>query len=151
MKSLLSAVAMACLSMPAMAQSPDIVRVPASGTVEATADRLAAAIGDAGASVAARVDHGAAAASVDMDLQDAQLLIFGNPRIGTPAMQDDPLAGLFLPLRVLVYEDESGQVWLAYEDPAHMLGRLDGVGTDAAYLERMQGALRKLTSAAASE
>ena len=57
----------------------------------------------------------------------AQLLIFGNPALGTPAMQADPLAGLFLPLRVLVYRDGAGQVWLAYEDPADMLGDLDGV------------------------
>jgi len=69
----------------------------------------------------------------------------------TPAMQDDGLAGLYLPLRVLVYEDAEGQVWLSYEDPAAMLGRLDGIGSEAPYLERMRGALRNLTAAAASE
>ncbi len=151
MKYILAAAAFACLAAPAIAQSNDIVRVPASGNVEATADRLEVAIGNAGAAVAARVDHGAAAAAADQELDDAQLLIFGNPQIGTPAMQDDPLAGLFLPPRVLVYEDGEGQVWLAYEDPAVMPGRLEGVGDDAPYLERMRGALRNPTSAAASE
>lgn len=151
MKTLITAAAVAFLAAPVMAQSDDIVKVPASGNVETTADRLEAAISNAGAAVAARVDHGAAAATVDMELHEAQLLIFGNPKIGTPAMQDDALAGLFLPLKVLVYEDGDGQVWLAYEDPASMSGRLDGVSADAPYLERMQGALRALTSAAASE
>ncbi|WP_111733558.1 DUF302 domain-containing protein [Roseovarius amoyensis] len=151
MKTLITAATVAFLAAPVMAQSDDIVKVPASGNVEATADRLEAAIDNAGATVAARVDHGAAAATVDMGLHDAQLLIFGNPKIGTPAMQDDALAGLFLPLKVLVYEDGEGQVWLAYEDPAAMSDRLDGISADAPYLERMQGALRALTSAAASE
>lgn len=151
MKNLVAAAAVAVLAVPALAQTDDIVRVPASGSVDATADRLEAAIGNAGASVAARVDHGAAAAGAGLELDDAQLLIFGNPQIGTPAMQDDSLAGLYLPLRVLVYEDSEGQVWLAYENPAAMLGKLEGIGAEAPYLERMRGALRNLTAAAASE
>lgn len=151
MKPLLAVAAVVSLATAAMGQTVDIVKVPASGSVEATADRLEAAIGNAGATVAARVDHAAAAAGADLELDDAQLLIFGNPRIGTPAMQDDSLAGLYLPLRVLVYEDGEGQVWLAYEDPAAMLGELEGIDTEAPYLETMRGALRNLTSAAASE
>jgi uncharacterized protein (DUF302 family) len=150
-KHVLMAVAIAAVAAPATAQTDDLVRIPASGSVEATADRLEAAIAAAGARVAARVDHGAAAAAAGLDLNDSQLLIFGNPQVGTPAMQDDSLAGLYLPLRVLVYDDGQGQVWLAYEDPAAMLGGLDGIGPDAPYIERMRGALRNLTSAAASE
>lgn len=151
MKHLLAAVAVATLVAPAMAQTDGIVKVPASGSVVATADRLEAAIGAAGATVAARVDHAAAAAGAGLELDDAQLVIFGNPRIGTPAMQDDSLAGLYLPLRVLIYEDSEGQVWLAYEDPAAMLDKLEGIGTQAPYLEQMRGALRNLTAAAATE
>ncbi|MEO1381467.1 MAG: DUF302 domain-containing protein, partial [Pseudomonadota bacterium] len=80
---------------------------------------------------------------------DAQLLIFGNPKLGTPAMQDDALAGIFLPLRVLVYDDGAGKVWLAYQDPSSMLGALDGIGGDAEYIKKMTGALAKLTGKAA--
>lgn len=151
MKRLLAIVAIGLWAAPALAETGDIVKVPTSGSVEATADRLVAAVGNAGATVAARVDHGGAAAGAGLEMNDAELVIFGNPQIGTPAMQDDSLAGLYLPLRVLVYEDGEGQVWLAYEDPAAMLGRLDGIGSDAPYLERMRGALRNLTAAAASE
>ena len=79
----------------------------------------------------------------------SQLLIFGNPKLGTPAMQDDPLAGLFLPMKVLVYRDGAGQVWLAYEDPKEMLGDLGGIAVDAPYVEVMTGALAKLTAKAA--
>jgi uncharacterized protein (DUF302 family) len=151
MKRLLASAAIALSTTPVLAQSTEIVRVPSSDSVAATADRLEAAIGNAGATVAARVDHGSAAAGAGLELDDAQLVIFGNPQIGTPAMQDAALAGLYLPLRVLVYEDGEGQVWLAYEDPAAMLGALDGIGTEAPYLERMQAALRNLTAAAASD
>ncbi len=127
----LLAVAIAILTVPAIAQAEDVVKVLSSGSVEATADRLEAAIGAAGATVAARVDHAAAAASVGLVLDDAQLLIFGNPQIGTSAMQDDILAGLYLPLSVLVYKDDQGQVWLAYEEPSVMFDGLDGISTEA--------------------
>lgn len=130
------------------AQAQDILRKSAEGDVTTTTDALEAAVTGAGATVFARVDHTAGAASVDMEMTEAQLLIFGNPRLGTPAMQDDPLSGLYLPLRVLVYRDGAGQVWLAYDDPAVTLTALDGIGADAPYLERMQGALNSLTSAA---
>lgn len=133
------------LATPALAE---IVKLPAAGDVPTTMDALEAAVGKAGATVFARVDHAAGAKGAGMELADSQLLVFGNPKLGTPAMQDDPLAGLFLPLRVLVYADEDGQVWLAYENPGDMLGELQ-IGGDAAYLGMMTGALSKLTAAAA--
>ncbi len=69
--------------------------------------------------------------------------------LGTPAMQDDLLAGLYLPLRVLVYQDAAGQVWLAYDDPEKMFEDLDNIGDDAGYVAKMKGALGKLTAHAA--
>ncbi|MEM6578445.1 MAG: DUF302 domain-containing protein [Pseudomonadota bacterium] len=131
------------------AAAGDIVKVKANGNVATTADALEAAVTGAGATLFARVDHGAGAESVGAQLAPSQLLVFGNPKLGTPAMQDDALAGLFLPLRVLVYEDGAGDVWLAYEDPSAMLGALDGTSADAEYLTKMTGALKKLTGVAA--
>lgn len=132
----------------ALAGTDDIVKVRSPDDVARTMDRLEAAVTGAGADVFARVDHAAGASSVDMELAPAQLLIFGNPKIGTPAMQDDPLAGLYLPLRVLVYRDDAGQTWLAYEKPEEMFDDLK-VPDDAGYLGMMTGALRNLTKAAA--
>ena len=62
-------------------------------------------------------------------------------------MQDDPLAGLYLPLKVLIYKDASSDIWLAYEDPKEMLDDLT-VPSDAEYLKKMTGALAKLTAKA---
>ncbi|GFE65642.1 DUF302 domain-containing protein [Litoreibacter roseus] len=127
----------------------DLVQVSTSKSVDEAMDALEAAVGNAGATVFARVDHAQGAQNVDMELADAQLLIFGNPKLGTPAMQDDIRAGLYLPLKVLAYEGADGQVYLTYEDPSAMLGDLD-VGADAEYLKMMTGALNKLTTAAAN-
>ncbi|MBT8455719.1 MAG: DUF302 domain-containing protein [Rhodobacteraceae bacterium] len=132
------------VALPAWAE---FVRVEATGTVAEAADRLEAAVTGAGAKVFARVDHGAGAASVDMELADAQLLVFGNPKLGTPALQADLRAGLVLPLRVLVFDD-GGQTVLLYEAPADMFADYD-VPADAEVVKMMAGALGKLTAAAA--
>ena len=133
------------VAVPAKAE---VQEVQAAGSVAEVTDRLVAAVEGAGATIFARVDHAAGAQKVDMELNDAELLIFGNPMLGTPAMQQDPLAGLYLPLRVLVYADAEGQTWLAYEDPAAMFEGLE-VDPNAEFVGKMQGALGKLTGAAA--
>lgn len=148
MKRLIPAAALLALAMPALADD-DITMVKTEKSVAAATDALEAAVTGAGATVFARVDHAGGAASVGMELGDAQLLIFGNPKLGTPAMQADPLAGLYLPLRVLIYTDADGQTWLAYEDPAEMLDDL-AVPSDAPVIGAMTGALGKLTGAAAN-
>lgn len=148
MKRFLTALALTVVATSAAASEDDIIRVRAGADVPVTMDRLEAAVTGAGATVFARVDHAGGAARVDLKLAPSQLLIFGNPRMGTAAMQDDPRAGLFLPLRVLVYEDATGQVWLAYQDPEDMLDDL-AMFDDAPYIKMMNGALAKFTAAAA--
>jgi len=141
--------ALALMGAPAMATNDDIIKVQATGDVATTMDALEAAVTGAGATVFARVDHSGGAKNVGLELDPSQLLIFGNPKMGALAMQDDPLAGLFLPLKVLVYRDGAGQVWMAYEDPKETLDDLGGVPQDAEYIKKMTGALGKLTAKAA--
>ncbi len=117
---------------------------PAS--VTETADRLVAAAEGAGATVFARVDHAAGAQAVGEELPPTTLVIFGNPKIGTPILQADRRAGLHLPLRVLIWE-EDGATMLGYEDPDALKDRYAIEGADAAF-EAMRGALEKLTTAA---
>lgn len=119
-------------------------------SVADTMDRLAAAVEGAGATVFARVDHAAGAAKVDMDLRPTQLLIFGNPKLGTPAMLDGQTAGLDLPMRVLVYANDKGLVQVAYHDPADFAAA-HGLPGDAKYITMMSGALDKLTGKAIAE
>lgn len=132
------------------AQADDVVRVKANDGVSATMEALENAVNGAGATVFARVDHAAGAAGIGMELAPSQLLIFGNPKLGTPAMLENPLAGLVLPLKVLVYEDAEGQVWLAYREVEEVFEDFD-IDDDAAFIAKMEEALKKLTSAAAGE
>jgi uncharacterized protein (DUF302 family) len=88
-----------------------------------TLSRLEAAIRGAGMTVFARIDHAAAAAVAQLPLRPTELLLFGNAKGGTVLMQSNQLIGLDLPLKALVYQDASGMVWVAYNDPAWLAGR----------------------------
>lgn len=138
----------ALMTLPAYAA--DLITKVSPHSVPVTIDRLAAAVEGAGATVFARVDHAAGAAKVDMELRPTELLIFGNPKLGTPAMLDSQSAGLDLPLRVLAYADAEGVVHVTYHNPAD-LGEAHGLPADAKYLAMMTGALDKLTSKAVAQ
>lgn len=143
MKRLLAAAILTLAAAPALA---DYVDKPATGSVAETADRLVEAAEGAGATVFARVPHSKGAMSVDMELPDAELVIFGNPKLGTPAMQADMRAGLVLPLRVLIH-DADGQTTITYQTVDAMFEGLD-IPADAEYRDAISGALDKLTGAA---
>jgi uncharacterized protein (DUF302 family) len=132
------------------ALAADLITKPSAHSVSVTIDRLVAAVEGAGAKVFARVDHAAGATKVDMALRPTQMLMFGNPKLGTPALLAGQTAGLDLPLRVVAYEDANGQVFVAYHAPSE-LSEDHGIPTDAAVLKKMTGALDKLTNKAIAE
>lgn len=148
MKTLFAAVMLALCGTAASAQ--ELIRVESPHSVQDTMDRLQAAVEGAGARVAARVDHAAAADTVGIELAPNQLLIFGNPRIGSPIFAENPEAGLDLPIRVLVYENSDGQTIIAYHDPA-ALAESFGLSPDMQSFQMMTGALANLTGAASAE
>lgn len=137
------------LSAPARAGGDDLVRVPSPHSVAETMNRLAAAVERAGAKVFARINHAKGAASVGMEVPDEELLIFGNPKIGSPAIRDAPTIGLDLPLRVIAVQEAGGSV-LIYRAPAAM-AEAHGLPADHPAIKKMTGALAKLTAKAAAE
>jgi uncharacterized protein (DUF302 family) len=144
-QTLIATIVSAAMTLPALAA--DMIDKVSPHSVPVTIDRLSAAVEGAGATVFARIDHAAGSASVDMELRPTELLIFGNPKLGTPAMQDGQTAGLDLPLRVLAYADGEGVVHVTYHAPAS-LAETHGLPSDAKYIQMMTGALDKLTSKA---
>jgi uncharacterized protein (DUF302 family) len=92
-------------------------------SVDETLDRLEAVLKKKGITVFARVDHKAGANKVGIDMQPTQLLIFGNPKMGTPLMNENRLMGLDLPMKALAWRDDKSQVWLAYLNPAELQQR----------------------------
>lgn len=141
---------LAAALMAAGAAGAEVIKVPTTKTVPEAADALEAVVTKAGAHVFARVDHGKGAMSIDQDIGASQLLIFGNPKVGTPAMQANRLAGLALPLHVLVYEDEAGKVWLSYETPADRIKAATGEMPTPEVTAPMDKALANLSRAAAN-
>jgi uncharacterized protein (DUF302 family) len=108
-----------------------LVTIRSHRSVKATIDTLEASLKDNGVNIFARIDHAAGATSVGMALRPTELLIFGNPRAGTPLMQANQTIGIDLPLKVLAWEDASGSVWVTCNDPAWLAAR-HGLGRDAA-------------------
>lgn len=88
-----------------------------------TVERLRRAIVDLGMTIAAEIDHAAAAASAGLHLRPTRVLVFGNALAGTPLMQVAPTIGIDLPLRALVWTDEDGTTWLACNDPGWVAAR----------------------------
>jgi uncharacterized protein (DUF302 family) len=88
-----------------------------------TTERLLASVAAHGMAIMARVDHAAAAAAVGMTLRPTEVFLFGAPRAGTPLMQAVQTIGIDLPLKALVWEDEAGKTWLAYNDPTWIAAR----------------------------
>ncbi len=91
--------------------------------VKETLDRLVAALDQRGIKVAARIDHAAGAKAVGMELPPTEVLIFGNPKLGTPLMQSNPAIGIDLPMKVLAWQDEAGKVWVGYAAPEALKAR----------------------------
>lgn len=115
-------------------------------SVADTTENLKNAVENAGAKVFAIVDHAEGAASIDQDLAPTTLIVFGNPKIGTPLIQSNPLVAYDLPIRVLIW-DQDGTTMLGYRDPAALAAQYAIDDADAA-VTGMTGALDKLTGAA---
>ena len=92
-------------------------------SVAGTVTLLSEAIEAAGATLFAVIDQSGEAERVGLPLRDTKLLVFGNPRAGTPVMAAAPLAALDLPLKILVWADDAGTVWMTYTDPAWLAAR----------------------------
>lgn len=117
-------------------------------SVKETADRLAAALQARGIELFARIDHAAGAREAGLELPEEQLLVFGDPRVGTALMQEDPAIGYELPLRVLIW-DSGGQTMIGHRLMATLAGEYE-VPEHAAVLQRMNGLLDQLIAEAVS-
>lgn len=98
-----------------------------------------------GLKVFARIDHAAGAATIGKTLRPTELLIFGNPKGGTPLMECAQTAGIDLPLKALVWEDASGEVWLGYDSPSYIAQR--HTNSKCAVVDSLQKVLSELTAA----
>ena len=145
---ILSAVFMA-LAISGAAQAQGLIVKQAQGSVAETVEKFKAAVEGAGAKVFAVVDHAKGAMSVGAEIPPATVVIFGNPKLGTPLIAANPQIGLDLPLKVLVW-DEGGKTMIGYTDPMALKDRYAVTGADKTFAT-IAGALGKLTDKAAAE
>jgi len=107
-----------------MSETDDgVVRMPSRHNVPKTIERLQALLRERGILVFALIDFSGDAARAGLTMRPEQMLIFGNPKAGTPLMVESPIAGLDLPLKALVWEDAEDKTWVAYNDPDYVVRR----------------------------
>jgi len=129
MKTLILGVLAMLLSTTLLAADNGIVSRPSKYSVAETLDRLEAVLKSKGVTVFARIDHSGEAQKAGLKLRPTQLLIFGDPKMGTGIMDAAPSAAIDLPLKALAWQDENGKVWLAYNSPEYLQQR-HGLGDE---------------------
>lgn len=126
-----------------------LVSVKSAHSVKKTADRLESALKAKGMKVFNRVDHARGAKSVNKTLRPTELIIFGNPKIGTVLMQCSQSVGIDLPQKALVWEDSAAQVWLSYNSPKYVADR-HHIKECGAVIKKIKNALSNFAKAATS-
>jgi uncharacterized protein (DUF302 family) len=136
-------------AIPALA-TDGMISLASHHSVSDTSDRLVKLLETKGMTVFSRIDHAAGAQKVGIDLRPTTLIIFGNPKVGSPLMKCSQSAGLDLPQKALIYQNEQGQVWLSYNDPAYLKDRHQIKGCEEV-LNKVAGALNKFATGATAK
>ena len=149
MRALISGFVLMFVASAAVAQE-GVASVESPFDVATTIDKLATVLESKGMSIFGRVNHAANAEKAGLSLRPTELLIFGNPKIGTPLMNCAQSVALDLPQKMLAWEAEDGTTRLGWNDPMHLKARHAIEGCDEV-LEKVSGALSNFAKAATSE
>jgi len=142
--SLLTLVLTPCLTL----ANPDgLINKQSKYSVSETIDRLENVLKKKGITIVTRWSHSERAAGVGIKLRPTELLLFGNPKLGSHMFTSKQSSGIDLPLKALAWEDANGKVWLSYNDPAYITKR-HGINNRDDIAKKMTGALNNLTNAA---
>lgn len=134
-----------CVTVRAWAET-GWMQVRSARNTAQTMERLENAVTQKGLKIFARINHSAAAATVGLKLRPTELLIFGNPKVGTRLMECSQTAGVDLPLKMLIWTDADGRTWVGYTDP-RTIARRHHAGT-CPIANKMHKAMAALAKAA---
>jgi uncharacterized protein (DUF302 family) len=104
-------------------QNSGLINVPGNHSVDETVEKLKAVLQSKGIAIFALIDHSGEATKAGMKMRPTKLLIFGNPKAGTPVMLAEPSSAIDLPLKILIWEDAQGKAWVTYNSPAYLQER----------------------------
>jgi uncharacterized protein (DUF302 family) len=124
-----------------------LISVKSAHDVKATADRLENILNQKGMNVFIRINHTAGAQKIGKKLRPTELIVFGNPKVGTPLMQCSQSVAIDLPQKALIWQDEKGQVWLSYNNPRYLAER-HGISGCAEVIQKVEKALGNFAKAA---
>lgn len=133
--------------LPVQADDNGLITKKSNYSVKETIDKLEAVLKEKGVTVALRWSHSDKAKGVGIDVRPTELLIFGNPKLGSNMFTSKQTAGIDFPMKALAWEDEKGQVWYTYNDPAYLAKR-HGITDRDEVLKKMSGALANFSKAA---
>jgi uncharacterized protein (DUF302 family) len=124
-----------------------LISIKSSHDVQRTADRLENTLRGKGMTVFIRINHAEGAQKVGKKLRPTELVVFGNPKVGTPLMQCSQSVAIDLPQKALIWEDEAGHVWLSYNDPRYLAKR-HGITECLNVIKKIEKALSNFAHAA---
>jgi len=137
------------LAIPAMA-ADGVVNVSSAFNVEETADRMESILNEKGMTIFKRIKHSEGAARVGIELRKTELIIFGNPKVGSPLMKCQQSVALDLPQKALIWEDDRAKVWISYNDPRYLEKRHNISGCEEVIL-KIEKALAGIVKAASTK
>jgi len=146
MRFMLTFIAVLLFSPLALAES-GLVTKPSHYSVGETLDRLESVLTSKGITLVMRWNHAQKADNADIPLRPTELLLFGNPKLGSHLMTSNQAAAIDLPMKAVAWEDSEGQVWLTYNDPEY-IARRHGIDDRSEIINKMVGALDKFSGAA---
>ena len=136
-------------ALPAMA-ADGLIDIQSSFSVQETTDRLVKILNEKGMTIFNQINHSNAARKVGVELPETRLIIFGNPKVGSPFMQCQQSVAIDLPQKAIVWEDHQSKVWISYNDPRYLEKRHHIVGCDEV-ITKIEKALSGITRAAAMQ
>jgi uncharacterized protein (DUF302 family) len=133
-KLILTALSILFIAIPAEA-ADGVVNVPSTLNVKETADRMESILKKKGMTIFNRIKHSEGAGKVGIELRDTELIIFGNPKVGSPLMKCQQSIAIDLPQKALIWEDDKAKVWISYNDPRYLEKRHNITGCEEVILK----------------
>ena len=135
------------IAIPAVA-ADGVINVKSTFNVKETSDRLERILKEKGMTVFKRINHSIGASKVGIELRDTELIIFGNPKVGSPLIKCQQTVAIDLPQKALIWEDDKNNVWISYNDPKYLEKRHDmsGCGEVISKIERALTGIIKAAS-----
>ena len=148
-KAILAALLIVLIAIP-VAAADGVINVASTFNVKETADRMESILNEKGMTIFKRIKHSEAAGKVGIELRETELIIFGNPKVGSPLMKCQQSVAIDLPQKALIWEDDKAKVWISYNDPRYLEKRHNISGCEEV-ITKIEKALAGITRAASTK